>query len=341
MVSVAIVGGSGYTGGEMLRLLLRHPHAEVTQVTSESRAGRFVHSAHPNLRGATDLRFRSAGDLEPCDVAVLALPHGESSLRIGKIAQFADRVVDLAADFRLRRADDYERWYGGAHAAPEWLPRFVYGLAEMHRDDLRSARYASGVGCNATAVALALAPLARRGLIERVVADLKVGSSEGGADPSLATHHPERSGAVRSFAPTGHRHQAEICQELGSFELHMSVTAVEMVRGVLCTAHVFPREPLADRELWNIYREDYAAEPFVRIVRDRSGAYRLPEPKILSGTNFCDVGFACDPASDRVVVVSALDNLMKGAAGSALQAMNLMLGVDETAGLEFTGLHPV
>jgi N-acetyl-gamma-glutamyl-phosphate/LysW-gamma-L-alpha-aminoadipyl-6-phosphate reductase len=145
---------------------------------------------------------------------------------------------------------------------------------------------------------------------------------------------------VRSFSPTGHRHQSEILQELGDFELHFSATAVELVRGVLCTAHVWLDEPLEDKDLWRLYREAYGAEPFVRIVKERTGLYRYPEPKILAGTNYCDVGFVRDPDSERLVVISAIDNLMKGAAGTAVQTMNLMLGLDETAGLGFPGLHP-
>lgn len=341
MVRVSIVGGSGYAGGELLRLLLGHPQVEVGQVTSERYAGRYVYSVHPNLRGQTRLQFCRLEQLEPCELLFLALPHGQAAQQIEHFAALAERIIDLSADFRLRDANAYRHWYGTEHPAPEWLGRFVYGLPEVYRDELRNARYASGVGCNATAVNLALWPLARAGLIERVVAEVKVGSSEGGNKPSLATHHPERSGVVRSFAPTGHRHQAEMRQVLGDFELHFSATAVELVRGVLCTAHCFLRETLQERDLWKLYREAYNAEPFIRIVKDRTGVYRYPEPKILAGTNFCDVGFERDPRSNRVVVISALDNLMKGAAGSAVQAMNVMLGWEETKGLEFVGLHPV
>jgi N-acetyl-gamma-glutamyl-phosphate/LysW-gamma-L-alpha-aminoadipyl-6-phosphate reductase len=340
MIRASILGGSGYTGGELIRLLLAHPEVEIVQVVSRQNAGKYVHNLHPNLRGATGLKFTPAESLEPCDLILSCLPHGALAGRVGEFAGLAERIIDLSADFRLRDPGGYKRWYGREHPAPEWLDRFVYGLPELHREDLRAARYASGVGCNATAVNLALIPLARANLIERVVADLKVGSSEGGAAHSAASHHPERSGSLRSFAPTGHRHQAEILQELGAFELHFSATAVEMVRGVLCTCHVFVNRPLEDKDLWLLFRGAYGEEPFVRLVRDRIGIYRFPEPKILAGSNYCDVGFECDPGSSRVVVISALDNLMKGAAGSAVQAMNLMFGWDERTALEFTGLHP-
>ena len=232
----------------------------------------------------------------------------------------------------------------------EWLPRFVYGLPERHREELKGARYASGVGCNATVTILALTPFfdrltdgpTDRPAVDRVVADLKVGSSEGGSIPSASSHHPERSGAVRSFMPTGHRHQSEIRQELGTgFELAFSVTSVELVRGALVTAHCFLKEPVAERDLWQLFRKAYANEPFVRLVSARTGLHRYPEPKLLAGTNWCDVGFATDPGDPRhVVVIAAIDNLMKGAAGSAVQCMNLMCGLDETLGLRFPGLHP-
>ena len=340
MIRAAIVGAAGYAGGEVLRLLLGHPDVEVTQVTSSRLAGRFVHSVHPNLRGVTTLRFCEEAELEACDVLFLALGHGKAAREIERYAALAERVVDLSADFRLDDPGAYERWYGEAHPAPEWLERFVYGLPEVSREALRGARYASGVGCNATAANLALLPLARSGVLERVVLEVKVGSSEGGAQPGAASHHPERAGCLRSFAPTGHRHQAELEQVLGPVELHFSATAVERVRGVLCTAHAFLNDTLEDRDVWRLYREFYGAEPFVRLVKERSGLYRYPEPKLLAGTNHCDVGFERDASSNRLVVISALDNLMKGAAGSAVQAMNLMCGLEETAGLGFPGLHP-
>jgi N-acetyl-gamma-glutamyl-phosphate/LysW-gamma-L-alpha-aminoadipyl-6-phosphate reductase len=340
-VRAAIVGASGYAGGEVLRLLLDHPGVEVAAATSRRHAGVFVHSLHPNLRGRTRLQFTAPDRLEPADVLFLCLPHGEASRSIERYTALAPRVIDLSADFRLRDAAEYRRWYGEDHAAASWLDRFVYGLPELHRERLRGARLASGVGCNATAVILALLPLARAGLIERVVCDLKVGSSEAGQEPSASGHHPERAGVVRPFALTGHRHEAEVRQELGEFELHLSITSVEMVRGVSCTAHVFPRGTVEEKDLWRMYREAYAGEPFVRIVKDRAGIHRYPNPKILAGSNWCDVGFEVEERSGRVVVVSAIDNLMKGAAGSAVQCMNLMLGFDETAGLTFPGLHPV
>jgi [amino group carrier protein]-6-phospho-L-2-aminoadipate/5-phospho-L-glutamate reductase len=349
---VSVIGGSGYGGGELLRLLLGHPHVEIGQVTSESQAGNFVHSVHPNLRptgrrqasGEQPLRFTTASELVSCDVLFLALPHGEAQRRIPHLATLADRIVDLSADFRIRDLELYRRYYGEPHAAPEWLGRFAYGLPEINREAISQAHYVSGVGCNATASILALLPLVRAGLLRTdhpVVVDLKVGSSEGGASASAASHHPERSGAVRSFAPTGHRHEAEVAQALGRADVFLSVTSIELVRGVLATAHAWVQPGLSDKDLWRAYRAAYGNEPFVRIIHERGGIYRHPEPKLLAGTNVADVGWDLDPTTGRLVALAAIDNLGKGAAGTAVQCMNLMLGWDETTGLAFTGLHPV
>lgn len=344
-VRVSIVGGSGYGGGEVLRLLLDHPNVEVAQVTSRSQAGVHIHSVHPNLRGRTKLQFIRPEELEKCDVLFLCLPHGEAVKQIERYTALAERIVDLSADFRLRDQAAYQRWYGEKHGAPAWLDRFVYGLPEFQRERLRGAKLASGVGCNATAMNLALYPLARKGLIQTAICDLKVGSSEGGNSVNPGSHHPERSGAVRTYAPTGHRHAAEVEQEVmaphGRFDLHVTITSIEMVRGALCTAHVIPTRPVDEKELWKAFREAYNTEPFVRIVRDKTGLYRLPEPKIVAGTNYADVGFEVAEDGRRIVVISAIDNLMKGAAGSAVQCMNLMCGFEERAGLGFAGLHPI
>lgn len=341
MIRVSIAGASGYAGGELLRLMLGHPEVRVQQATSNRLAGRFVHSAHPNLRGAAKLKFSATDEIDPCDVLFLCLPHGESSRRIDEFRRVAGRVVDLGADFRLAAPDAYERWYGRPHPRPELLGSFAGGIPELHRDALRDAALVACAGCNATAAVLALLPLCRLGLADSAVIDVKVGSSEAGRAPTAASHHPERSGAMRSYRPTGHRHTGEIVQALGLAGVHVSATAVEMVRGVLATCHVFVNEDVGDRDLWRIYRDAYGAEPFVRIVKDRGGVHRYPEPKLLAGTNFCDVGFERDPGANRVVVVSALDNLMKGAAGQAVHAFNVMHGLPETTGLDFAGLHPV
>lgn len=343
-VTISLVGGSGYVGGELLRLLLFHPYVDIKQITSASQVGKFVHNAHPNLRDLTDLKFSHPDTLAAVDLLFLAQPHGYAARHIEHLAGLTGRIVDTSADFRLGDAATYADWYGQPHPAPAWLGKFVYGLPERYRIELAKAKYISGVGCNATVTNLALAPLAQAGLLAggSVVADIKVGSSEGGARPNEGSHHPERSGAVRSFKPTGHRHQAEVRQALGhDFELYMSVTSIELIRGALVTAHCLLNQKLTDKDLWKLYRQAYKTEPFIRLVKQKSGIFRYPDPKLLPGTNFCDVGFEVEENSNRVVIIAAIDNLMKGAAGSAVQSMNLMMGWPETTGLEFPGLHPL
>jgi N-acetyl-gamma-glutamyl-phosphate/LysW-gamma-L-alpha-aminoadipyl-6-phosphate reductase len=344
MTRTSIIGGSGYTGGELLRLLLGHPEVEVAQVSSRRRLGEYVYQTHPNLRKQTGLKFSDPEQVQPCDVLFLALPHGEAQHKIDHYAALATHIVDLSADFRLRDPAAYQRWYGQPHTAPGWLEKFVYGLPEIHREELRNARYASGVGCNATAANLALLPLVQAGLLDvgqPVIVEVKVGSSEGGAEGNPGSHHPERSGVVRTFSPFGHRHTAEVIQELGLEKVSLTMTSVDLVRGVLATAHAQVAPGTTTKDLWKAYRAIASANPFVRIVKEQRGIYRVPEPKILSGSNYADLGFELDDAAGHVVSICAIDNLMKGAAGTAVQCMNLMLGLDETSGLEFAGLHPI
>ncbi|HWZ20266.1 MAG TPA: N-acetyl-gamma-glutamyl-phosphate reductase [Ktedonobacteraceae bacterium] len=348
---VAIVGGSGYTGGELARLLLFHPHVELTQVASNGHAGRYLYSVHPNLRKISSLRFSHPDDLTSCDMLFLCLPHGLTAGEIDRYRSIAPRIIDLSADFRLRSSALYEEWYGVPHIAPNLLEETVYGLPELHREELPEATLVSGTGCMATASILGLVPLYRAGLVNYaipLVVDAKVGSSAVGATPGPSSHHPERSGAVRSFQPSGHRHTAELIQELELEEgaelrqhIAFSATAIELVRGVLVTAHVFLNESVDERTLWRLYRQAFQGEPFIRLVKERSGVYRYPEPKILVGSNYCDIGFELDRDQQHVVVIAALDNLMKGAAGNAVQALNCMFEWEESIGLTFPGLHPV
>jgi N-acetyl-gamma-glutamyl-phosphate/LysW-gamma-L-alpha-aminoadipyl-6-phosphate reductase len=342
----SIAGASGYTGGELLRLLLFHPGVSVHQASSESLSGTPVHRAHPNLRGATDLRFCRLEEMEPVDVLFSCLPHGVAASRFGNLAPLGERIVDLSSDFRLSDPGVYERYYGHPHPAPELLGSFTCGIPEIRREEIRGAKRVATSGCNATAAILGLYPLYREGLVdeERTVIEVKAGSSEGGRQANSGSHHPERSGSVRSFAPTKHRHTAEIVQALEGdrpVRVHLTVTAVEMVRGAVATSHVFPKRALQEVDLWRIYRSAYREEPFLGMVKERQGCHRYPDPKLLAGTNYCDVGFEVDEASGRIVVISAIDNLMKGSAGQAVQCMNLMLGLDERTGLTFPGLHPL
>ncbi|HEX7433822.1 MAG TPA: N-acetyl-gamma-glutamyl-phosphate reductase [Anaerolineaceae bacterium] len=343
-MKVSIAGASGYTGGELIRLLLDHPQVEIAQATSESHIGEYFYQQHPNLRKRTVLKFTSRDGLEPCDLLFLALPHGEAQKAIDHYASLAPRIVDLSADFRLRDPALYLKYYETSHTAPGWLSRFVYGLPELHREEIEKANYVSGVGCNATASIFALYPLVKAGLIDLaqpVIVEIKVGSSEGGASVNPGSHHPERSHVVRTFSPYGHRHTAEVIQELGLPNVHLTMTSVELVRGALATAHTFARPGVTEKDLWQVYRAWAQSEPFVRLVKDKRGIYRVPEPKILAGANYADVSFDFDASSGHIVTIAAIDNLMKGASGTAVQVMNLMAGFPETTALEFAGLHPV
>ena len=346
MTSVSIIGGSGYGGGELLRLLLSHPKVEIKQVTSRSHLGEYVYQVHPNLRKRTQLKFSDPASLEPVDILFLAQPHGQAQNHIEEYAKLAPKIIDLAADFRLRNAAFYKEWYGEDHAAPDWLSKFVYGLPELHREELKTANYVSGVGCNATASNLALLPLIKADLLDLsspIFIEIKVGSSEGGAEGNSGSFHAERANVIRTFSAFGHRHTAEVIQEMGIDASHVSLTmtAVDLVRGVLATAHAKVKPGVANKDLWKAYRAAANENPFIRVVKEQRGIYRVPEPKILAGSNYADVGFELDESSRHIVAMCAIDNLMKGASGSAVQCMNLMMGWDETLGLEFFGLHPI
>jgi len=350
-VRIGIIGGSGYVGGELLRLLLFHPQVEVTMVTSRKNAGEFVFGVHPNLRGATQLKFLplNLSDIaKNCDLVFTATPHGSSVNLVPKLLEMGLRVIDMSADFRLKNPDDYAKWYGWKHAHPELLKEAVYGLTELHREEIKKAPLIACPGCMAIATILGLAPMVKADVIEkdRIVVDAKIGSSGAGSAPSVASHHPERFGGVRPYKPVGHRHIAEIEQELNLFTnepvaISFSTHAVNIVRGILSTIHVFPTKPLTDKDLWKIYRSCYQGEPFVRLVKYKKGLHRLPDPKVVMGTNFCDIGFELDPHTNRIVILSAIDNIMKGAAGQGVQCLNVVIGVDEKTGLESTGFHPM
>lgn len=337
----SVIGGGGYIGGELVRLLLQHPEIELAQVTSARHSGRPLRVVHPNLRDQTELCYVTDEEVTQCDAVFLAVPHGASMKSVDRWSAIAPVVVDLSADFRLTDSAERERYYGGAAPDPIWLSRFQPGIPELNRERLRGASHIAVPGCMANAAILALHPLAEAGLIEgAVLVDARTGSSGGGRTPDEGSHHPERSGALRMARPHGHRHIAEIEQACG-VRVQMSVTAIEAVRGVQVACHITPARPVSERELWAVYRAAYRDEPFVRLVRERAALHGLPEPKILSGTNYCDIGLALNSGGDHLVVVAALDNLVKGGAGNAVHCLNIASGWAETAGLRFAGLHPV
>jgi N-acetyl-gamma-glutamyl-phosphate/LysW-gamma-L-alpha-aminoadipyl-6-phosphate reductase len=348
---IGVIGGTGYVGSELLRILLMHPEVEVTMVTSRQSAGEYVFNAHPNLRGLTQLKFvpQDMAELQKnCDLIFTATPHGGSVNLVPKLLDAGLKVIDMSADFRLKNPADYPAYYGWQHPHPEMLKEAAYGLPELHREEIKKANLVACAGCEATAAILGLAPIVKAGLIDKskIVVDLKVGSSGGGSKPTPASHHPERFSGVRPYKVVGHRHIAEIEQELvalGTGQVKISFTphAVNMVRGILATIHTFPKQPITSKDIWKTLRDMYGTEPFVRLVKYLKGPYQLPDPKITMGTNFCDVGFEIDEHANRLIMFSALDNMCKGAAGQGVQCFNIVMGIDETTGLKSTGFHPM
>lgn len=350
-MKIGVVGASGYVGGELLRLLVVHPKIEISMITSRQKAGEYVHRIHPSLKGFIDLTF-SPLDMEKlsnnCDLVFTSVPHGKSNKIVKDLYNRGIKIIDLSADFRLKNPKDYVRWYGWEHPFPEMLSRSVYGVPELHREDIRKAQLVSCPGCMAVTSLLAIKPLIQNNLIdiEHIIVDSKIGSSGAGARANAGTHHAMRYGVIRPYKPAKHRHTGEIEQELSliakkAVKISMSPHAVNIVRGILTTNHTFLKKMVSELDLWKIYRNSYRGEPFIRLIRDKKGLYKFPDPKFVVGSNFCDVGFDVDEDNQRVVTLSASDNLMKGAAGSAIQNMNIMLDYEEMDGLKYTPLTPV
>ena len=345
---VGIIGASGYTGGELLRLLSLHPEVEVTVATSREYAGQPVTSVHFHLRGFVgNLKFSPHSPdvlLDRCDLVFMSTPAGVSKDLTPELLEHGLTVIDLSPDFRLKDPEQYRIWYEFEHPAPDLLKKAVYGLPELHRDELRNAKLVANPGCNATAALLSLVPAVESRLIdlEHIAVDVKVGSSEAGMKPSIGTHHPERANVMRPYEAAGHRHVAEVEQELRALtgrEVRLALVphAVGAVRGALATSHVWLTDGSVDEMvLWRAYARRYANEPFVRIIRGR-----YPDPKYVIGSNFTDVGLTVEGRIGRAALFAAIDNLMKGAAGQAVQCMNLMLGIDERTGLNHPPLRPV
>ena len=338
MTNVAIIGASGYVGGELLRLLLHHPHVRITAVTSEQSAGKPVHTLFPNLRGH-DLFFEAlnSGEIAArADVMFLALPHTKSAEPAGVFLNAGRKVIDLSADFRLKNRETYETWYKTVHPSPDLLATAVYGLPEQHREQIRAATLVASPGCYPTAAVLSLLPLATRGLLDgRIIVDAKSGISGAGRSPALPYHFPEANESLEAYQLGSHRHIPEIEQALGVaviFTPHL----VPMTRGIFSTAYAQLTKTLTTDELTALYRDFYKAEPFVRVL----DVQQSPNPRHTRGSNFCDVSAFFDERSGMAILMAALDNLVKGAAGQAIQAFNLMQGLPETAGLDDTGLYP-
>lgn len=342
----AILGGSGFAGAELLRRLLRHPEVEVVRVCAADHVGRPVSAAHPNLEGLTDLCFENLppeAAVAGVDVVLMGLPH-DVSLQVVAAAAPRTRIIDMSGAFRLQNSRDYERFYGAPHAAPELLPSFVYGLPELNRDRLRGAERVASPGCFATSVELALLPLARAGLLRGAVDVVGVtGSSGSGAAPSVTTHHPTRAVNLRTYKPLVHQHVPEIEATLTSagarnFTLNFVPISAPLSRGIFTTCFVRLDQAESEAAIRGAYAEFYASARFVRVP-----AARLPEVIAVSGSNYAEVGFAVSDGSSgprTLAAFCALDNLVKGGAGQAIQNLNLMLGLEESLCLEDPGGFP-
>lgn len=337
---VAILGATGYGGGELLRFLLRHPGVEVVHATSRSRSGQLVGQVHRNLLGLTDLEFSSPGEAElraSTDVVIGALPHGASAEVLAPFVAAGHPVVDLSGDYRLRDLDAYRRWYGRPHPHPELMGRAVYGCPEFSAEAIAGSRLVASPGCFATAMNLALLPAARSGgLRGRVRVVGMTGSSGSGAEAKAGTHHPERSQTLRPYKVLSHQHVPEVvqlCADAGSAIEAVDFTPISapLVRGILV---VVEAAWSGDRDPVEVYREAYATAPFVKVVTSRE-----PECATVAGTNYAEVR-PRRGADGGLHVVCAIDNLVKGGAGQAVQCLNLMLGLDETTGLDWPGMWP-
>lgn len=344
----AIIGGSGYGGAELARRLLIHPDVELVRVASIDHVGERLGAVHPNLDGATDLVFENLAPAEAargCDIALLALPHKVTAAKVPELIAAGVKIVDMSGDFRLRDAAVYEQHYGAKHPHPELLGTFVYGLPELNRAEIKRAKYVASPGCFATSMELALLPLARAGMLDGATIHVTgiTGSSGSGIAPSAATHHPSRVNNLKTYKPLDHQHVPEVVQTLADagakqVALRFVPISAPLTRGIFTTCFLELPAEIDQARLASLFDESYAHEPFTR--RPKS---RLPEVVAVAGSNSIEVGFVVGPATGgkrTVTCFSAIDNLVKGGAGQAIQNMNLVLGVDERASLEAVGNWP-
>lgn len=339
MISVSVLGATGYTGRELLQLLARHPQAALAHATTTSKPGVALGEAHPSLNGTLPgflEPFDAARVAQDSDVVLSCLPHKESQKSIAAIVEAKPKVkvIDLSGDFRFKDAADYEAAYGIPHSAPHLLPRAAYGIPELFRDEIRKAPLVANPGCYPTSVLLALAPFAKAGLLEGdVIVDAKSGVSGAGATPTQGTHFVEANESLRPYSALVHRHQPEMAEQLSALGADVDVQfvphLVPMNRGILSTIYATLSKPLTTAQAREHLAKAFAKEPFLRVLP----VGELPDSKNTTGTNFCDVGAVVHPNGRRLVVAAALDNLVKGASGQAVQNMNLQTGLPETTGL--------
>lgn len=343
MIKVGIVGGTGYTGVELLRLLAGHPEVELVCITSRSETGLAVTELFPNLRGHVSLAFTEpeSAPLKKCDVVFFATPNGVAMQSTPALLEAGVKVIDLAADFRLQDAEEWSQWYGQVHVCPDLLPQAVYGLPEVNRDRIKQAQLVANPGCYPTAVQLGFMPLIENKLVDtsRLIADAKSGVSGAGRGASVGTLLAEASESMRAYAVAGHRHLPEIRQGLAqALGAQVGLTFVPhlapMIRGIHAT--LYAELTVAETDLQNLFETRYQNEPFVDVLA--AGAH--PETRSVRGVNTCRIAVHRPQQGNTVVVLSVIDNLVKGAAGQAVHNMNLMCGFEETAGLESIGLLP-
>lgn len=349
MISVGIVGGTGYTGVELLRLLLRHPEVQVTVLTSRTEAGRRVDDMFPSLRGHTDLCYSDLNieDLKQCDVVFFATPHGVAMKHAADLVAANTKVIDLAADFRLQDLAQFEKWYGMEHACPEILKDSVYGLSELNREQIKTAQVIGNPGCYPTTVQLGLAPLLKSAEIlikpESIIIDAKSGVSGAGRKASLGMIYSENADNFKAYGVAGHRHHPEIVEALENISGQKDVFnhivfvphLVPMIRGMLSTMYIDLTDAGDATDVQALYEQFYAQEQFVDVMPAGSS----PETRSVRGANQLRIALY-KPQPKKLVVLVAQDNLVKGAAGQAVQNMNLMFGFTEQAGLEVIGLLP-
>ena len=343
-VRVGVIGATGYTGSELVRLLLQHSSTSIELVTSQSHVGRRFSDVHPQFVGLFDEELQPLDDVEhtDLDMVFLALPHGASMDFVARFGTERFRIVDLSGDFRLPTADLYRKWYRKTHRAPEWIDQAVFGLPELFRNDLRKARLVANPGCYPTSAILALAPLLKQDLIdiEGIVVDSKSGVTGAGVKPSAITHFPDVFGNFSAYGLLKHRHTPEIESALELYcaapvQLLFTPHLLPIDRGILTTAYAHLRRPKIDEsDLRDAYDSVYRKEHFVRVLDGP------PSVKAVRGSNFCDLHVVHDPRTGRVIAISAIDNLVKGAAGQAIQNMNIMFGRLEHSGLGQAPLFP-